>query len=102
MMALHSLCDERAEGDRQALPAANDLRRHLEDVLRGDCRRQILHRTNSGEVRHDALDVLQASAGTAVVFIALLYDVSSYGFLIPLEGAGLCFSVGEDRLNILA
>jgi hypothetical protein len=42
MVALHSLSDGRAEGDRQALRAVNDVRRHVDDVLHGDGQRQIL------------------------------------------------------------
>ncbi|MBY3469340.1 hypothetical protein HFN80_36295 [Rhizobium laguerreae] len=44
----------------------------------------------------------QASAGTAIVFIVFLDDVSSFRFLIPLEGAGFCFIERKDHLNILA
>ncbi len=39
MTAPHSLCDERAEGDRQALPAAANLRRH--------CRRRPMRRLSA-------------------------------------------------------
>lgn len=45
---------------------------------------------------------LEESAGTAIVFIILVDDVSSYRFLIPFEGVEHCFGAREDDLHILA
>jgi len=102
LMALHSLCDERAEGDRQALPTANDLKRHVEDVLRGDCRRQIFHRTNSGEVPAWRAGRLASVSRNRSRLHRLALRCVFLPFPHASRRAALCFSERKDHLNILA